>query len=105
MTVGNLRRQVRELKAYKGFDIALEQRLAYLTSEVGEVAREVLRLSRDGSADVRTMGAEQVASVRAKLGIKIYDVLWSLLDLADLVGGDLEGAFEKKAERNKGREW
>ena len=105
MTVGNLRRQVRELKAYKGFDITLERRLAYLTSQVGEVAREVLRLSRDGGADVRTMGAEQVASVRTKLRIKIYDVLWSLLDLADLRGGDLEGAFEKKTERNKGREW
>ncbi len=105
MTVGNLRRQVRELKADKGFDITLEQRLAYLTSEVGEVAREVLRLSRDGNTDVGTMDAEQVASVRAKLGMEIYDVLWNLLDLADLAGVDLEGAFEQKAERNKGRKW
>jgi len=105
LTVGDLRRQVRELKADKGFDVTLEQRLAYLTSEVGEVAREVLRLSRDGNADVGTMGAEQVAAVREKLGMEIYDVVWNLLDLADLAGVDLEGAFEKKAERNEGREW
>jgi NTP pyrophosphatase (non-canonical NTP hydrolase) len=105
LTVGDLRRQVRELKADKGFDITLEQRLAYLTSEVGEVAREVLRLSRDGKADVGVMGAEEVASVRENLGMEIYDVLWNLLDLADLAGVDLEDAFEKKAERNEGREW
>ncbi|MDP9475566.1 MAG: MazG-like family protein [Actinomycetota bacterium] len=105
LTVEDLRRQVRELKADKGFDITLEQRLAYLTSEVGEVAREVLRLSRDGSADAGKMAAEDVASVRENLGMEIYDVLWNLLDLADLAGIDLEGAFEKKAQRNEGREW
>jgi len=43
LTVEDLRRQVRELKAHKGFDITLEQRLAYLTSEVGEVAESFLR--------------------------------------------------------------
>jgi NTP pyrophosphatase (non-canonical NTP hydrolase) len=74
--VEDLRRQVRELKAHKGFDITLEQRLAYLTSEVGEVAEEDIRLSRN-----------------------------DLLDLADLAGVDLEGAFEKKARQNEGREW
>jgi NTP pyrophosphatase (non-canonical NTP hydrolase) len=97
-----LRRRVRELKAHKGFDITLEQRLAYLTSEVGEVAEEVLRLSRNGNADVGTMDAEGVAAARERLGEEIYDVVWNLLDLA---GVDLEGAFEKKARRNEGREW
>jgi NTP pyrophosphatase (non-canonical NTP hydrolase) len=105
LTVDDLRRQVRELKADKGFDITLEQRLAYLTSEVGEVAQEVLRLSRDGNADAGKMGAEEAASVRENLGEEIYDVVWNLLDLADLAGVDLEGAFEKKARRNEGREW
>jgi hypothetical protein len=48
LTLEDLRRQVRELKARKGLDITLKQRLAFLTSEVGEVAEEVLRLSRGG---------------------------------------------------------
>jgi NTP pyrophosphatase (non-canonical NTP hydrolase) len=104
-TVEDLRRQVRELKAHKGFDITPEQRLAYLTSEVGEVAEEVLRLSRDGNADVGTMDADGVAAARERLGEEIYEVVWNLLDLADLAGVDLEGAFEKKARRNEGREW
>jgi NTP pyrophosphatase (non-canonical NTP hydrolase) len=105
LTVEELRRQVRELKADNGFDITLEQRLAYLTSEVGEVAREVLRLSRDGKADLGTLGAEEAASVREYLGMEIYGVVWNLLDFADLAGVDLDVAFEKKAERNEGREW
>src|SRR3712207_6502419 len=105
LTVEDSRRQVRDLMADKGFDITLEQRLAYLTSEVGEVAREVLRLARDGRADVGTLGAEEAAAVRENLGMEIYDVLWNLLDLADLAGVDLEAAFEKKAEKNEGREW
>ena len=105
MTVESLRRQVRELKADKGFDITLEQRLAYLTSEVGEVAREVLKISRDGNKDAGEMAAEEVASVRENLGMEIYDVLWNLLDLADLAGVDLEDAFERKARSNEGREW
>ena len=105
MTVEHPRRQVGELKAHKGFDVTPEQRLAYPTSEVGEVADEVLRLSRNGDAGVGTMGAEGVAATREKLGEEIYDVVWNLLDLADLAGVDLEDAFEKKARRNEGREW
>ncbi len=100
-----LRRQVRDLKSDKGFDGTLEQRLAYLASEVGEVAREVLKLSRDGNADVGTMSAEEVRSVKESLGMEVYDVVWNLLDLADLAGVDLEAAFEKKATMNEGREW
>jgi NTP pyrophosphatase (non-canonical NTP hydrolase) len=105
LTLEDLRRQVRELKAAKGFDITLEQRLAYLTSEVGEVAKEVLRLSRNGNADAGKLGAEGLRSVRRRLGEEIYDVLCHLLDLADLAGVDLEGAFREKARRNEGREW
>lgn len=103
-TVGDLGRQVRELKADKGFDVALEQGLTYPTSEVGEVARGVLRPSREGNAAVGTMDAERVAAVRENLGMKVHDALWNPLDLADLAGVDLEDTFEK-AERNEGREW
>lgn len=105
LTLEELRRQVRRLKAEKGFDITLEQRLAYLTSEVGEVAKEVLKLSRDGNRDVGTMEADEVRAVREDLGMEIYDVLWNLMDLAELAGVDLDEAFAKKARQNAGREW
>jgi NTP pyrophosphatase (non-canonical NTP hydrolase) len=106
LTLADLREQVRALKAAKGFDISLEQRLAYLTSEVGEVAAEVLRLSRDGNEDAGRMGAAEVAAVRERLGMEIYDVLWNLLDLAELAGvEDLEAIFHKKAAVNGERVW
>ena len=65
----------------------------------------MLRLSRDGNADVGTIDAEGVAAARERLGEEIYDVAWNLLDLADLAGVNLEGAFEKKVRQNEGREW
>lgn len=100
-TLADLRCPVRSLKAAKGFDLTLEQRLAYLTSEVGEV---VLRLSRDGKQDVGKMGAE-IKAVKRAPGMEIYDVIWDLLDLADMAGVDLEESFERKAILNEGREW
>jgi NTP pyrophosphatase (non-canonical NTP hydrolase) len=104
-SIGEIQDQVRRLKAAKGFDISLEQRLAYLTSEVGEVAKEVLRLSRDGNADVGALDAAEAEAVRENLGMEIYDVVWNLIDLADLAGVDLEDAFAEKARRNEDREW
>jgi NTP pyrophosphatase (non-canonical NTP hydrolase) len=97
LTIAELQRQLRQLNDAKGFEITLEQRLAYLMTEVGEVAREVLKLSRTEGADVE-------ATVEA-LGMEIYDVVWNLLDLADMAGVDLEEAFGKKARLNESREW
>ena len=70
-------------------------------TEVGEVAREVLKLSR---AEGKMDEAEREATVKA-LGMEIYDVVWNLLDLADMAGVDLEEAFGKKARLNESREW
>lgn len=99
LTIAELQRQVRELKGAKGFEITLEQRLAYLMSEVGEVAREVLEISRGKTS------AAEVEAARENLGMEIYDVIWNLLDLAEMVGVDLEETFRKKASLNEGREW
>ena len=48
------------------------------------------------------MDSAGVAAARERLGEEIYGVVRNLLDLADV---NLEGAFEKKAIRNEGREW
>ena len=105
MTIEELQQQVRQLKGAKGFDVGLEQRFGYLMSEVGEVATEVLKLSRDGNKDVGKMSAAEIETVRENLGMEIYDVMWNLCDLADMAGVDLEEAFAKKAGLNEGRVW
>lgn len=104
-TIEGLQSQVRQLKDAKGFDIGLEQRLAYLTSEVGEVATEVLKLSKDAKRATEKMSADEIRHVKKSLGMEIYDVMWNLVDLADMAGVDLESTFEEKASLNRDREW
>ncbi len=103
LTIAEIQRQVRELKDAKGFDITLEQRLTYLMTEVGEVARETLKISRDGNDVVGKTSAAGVEPVAEALGMEIYDVIWNLLDLAGVK--NLEETFYKKASLNEGREW
>lgn len=106
LTIAEIQRQVRELKDAKDFDITLEQRLAYLMTEVGEVARETLRISRDDGDDVGKMSAASAESAEEALGMEIYDVIWNLLDLAEMAGvRNLEETFYKKASLNEHREW
>jgi|SRR5215218_1586596 len=104
LSITEHQRQVRDLKAAKGFDITLEQRLAYLMVEVGEVAREVLKLSSDGKG-TGNMSATEAEVVVENIGMEIYDVAWNLLDLTEIVGVDLEETFDKKARLNEDREW
>ncbi|CAN5256460.1 hypothetical protein BH18ACT10_BH18ACT10_10230 [soil metagenome] len=105
LTLAEIQGQIRRLKRAKGFDITLDQRLAYLTAEVGEVAAEVLKISRDGKRDVGQMNAGERAAVVEMLGMEIYDAVWNLLDLAEMAGVDVEAAFRKKAYLNESREW
>jgi NTP pyrophosphatase (non-canonical NTP hydrolase) len=100
----DLRRQVRSLKEAKGFDVTPERRPAYLMAEVGEVADEVLKLSRNG--DAGETSAAKAFAAKERLGMEIYDAVWNPLDLAELAGvEDLEGIFAKKARLNEEREW
>lgn len=103
MKIAEIQEQVRQLKAAKGFDLTLEQRLAYLTTEVGEVTREALKLRGFLESGVRN--GEAPEETARKLGMEIYDVVWNLFDLADIAGVNLEEAFVKKAELNESREW
>jgi hypothetical protein len=86
--------RVKGLEAAKGFDVTPEQRPGP-TGEVGGAAKGGFRLSRD--TDVGRLDDEKLASVRIKLGEEIHDAVWSILDLADLAGVELECAFQKKA--------
>jgi NTP pyrophosphatase (non-canonical NTP hydrolase) len=79
-------------------ELTVEQRVMYLMTEVGEMTREVLRLSR--YADEANAGA-----VRADLGMEMYDVIWNVCDLANMLGIDLEQSFATKIEINKHRTW
>jgi len=79
-------------------EITVEQRMLFLMTEVGEMTREVLLLS----------GASKQANldtVKADLGMEMYDVIWNICDLANMLGIDLETSFAAKIEINRHRIW
>jgi NTP pyrophosphatase (non-canonical NTP hydrolase) len=79
-------------------EITVDQRVLFLMTEVGEVTREVLRLSR--SVDQASADA-----IKADLGMEMYDVIWNICDLANMLGIDLETSFAAKIDINKTRKW
>jgi NTP pyrophosphatase (non-canonical NTP hydrolase) len=98
-TIDDISAQVIELKAAHGFGATtLEQQLAFLTSEVGEVARAVLHLQS-------TQEAAERETLRCTLGMELYDVLWNVCAIAELAGIELEHSIEQKAAMNRTRSW
>ena len=98
-TIRDIQDQVEALVAAAGFEQTnLEQQLAFLVSEVGEVAREVLALSAAGDA-----GA--AAAIKERLGMELYDVIWNACAIAALAGVDLEAGIARKVALNKTRTW
>lgn len=76
----------------------VEQRVMFLMTEVGEVAAEALYLSG-------AHGPIEPEQIKQRLGLEIYDVVWNLCDLANMLGIDLEEAFARKMAINSGRTW
>ncbi|HEU5140064.1 MAG TPA: MazG-like family protein [Bacillales bacterium] len=95
MKISELQKHVAEFSKTRGFDQnSVEMRMLYLTSEVGEVAEEVLRVVEN----------HHLAN-KANLGMEMYDVIWNLLELANQLDIDMEKAAEQKIEINKDRVW
>lgn len=98
LTIQELQRQVQALKETQGWaELSIERRAVFLMSEIGEMAKELLAL--------KWAAPDELAQARQQLGMEMYDVVWNLLDLANLAGVDLEAAFAAKAEHNEQRRW
>ncbi|TXK84269.1 pyrophosphatase [Paenibacillus sp. N3.4] len=86
---------VSEYSKIKGFDSStIEQRMMYLMTEVGELAKEVLSVSFHPDEESKE-----------NLGYEMYDVVWNIFDLANKLNIDLEHAFRSKMEINEKRSW
>ena len=97
MTIKALQEQAKELAA--NFDgVTPERRVMFLLTEVGEVAEEVLNLTG-------AYGQPDCDTVKRNLGLEMYDVIWNLCDLANMLGIDLEDAAQRKIAINRQREW
>lgn len=97
MTIGELQEQAKEVGSLFP-RTTLEQRVMFLMTEVGEVTAEALVLSgAHGRADAHL--------AKTRLGMEMYDVIWNICDLANMLGIDLTEACERKIALNRARKW
>ena len=99
MTIEELQEQVRELTRRQGWEGGtVEDRARRFLGEVSELMEEVKLFTA-----AQSNGEQE--EVRTRLGMEMYDVVWNLLDLAEKCEIDVEAAFRRKHEINKGRHW
>lgn len=99
-TIKNYQEHAKEL-ARSFPDATVEHRLLFLVAEVGELTREVLHL-RGAYA---SRGKPDADEVRERVGMEMYDVFWTMCDLATMLGVELEQCFAKKIDVNRRRSW
>ena len=101
----------RQLDSSKGFDPDLFFNYILLTEEMGEIAKELVKIWGDGKrlmADGRSaQEAHQKAidSHRAKLRSELADLLAYTIKLANYTGVNLEQAYLEKMQKNISRSW
>jgi len=73
-------------------------RATFLSTEVGEVQKEVLKL-------LGHYGREGIIGAKERIAQELCDVLWNVFDLANILDIPLESAWTELLERNKNRVW
>ncbi len=101
----------RQLDDSKRFDPDLFFNYILLTEEVGEIARELIKVWGDAKrleADGQTAGEARDVALdkhRESLRAELADLLAYTLKLANYAGIDLEQAYLEKMRTNIGRDW
>lgn len=97
--IADLQHEVKQFSEKHGFDrSSLEQRAMFLTTEVGELVRELLAVSYHPEAT-------NMEEIKRNIGYEMYDVVWNICELANKLGIDLEQAFQEKSHINEQRTW
>lgn len=98
LTLNGIRANVRKMIKLHGWDHDPLTRSIYLSSELGEVIKELLDLHRAPTKKAKNKAKEQ-------LGYELYDLIWNAVALADKVGIDLNESAYHKIQANKKREF
>jgi len=99
MKISEMQQHVHELSIKQGFDKStIEQRALFLTTEVGEMVKELLHISYHPEH-------ENIEEIKDRLGLEMYDIVWNICELANKLDIDLEKPFTKKMEINQTRSW
>ena len=71
-----------------------DQRFRYLISEVGELSNDLIRLNQSN---------QNPDELKTKIGHEMFDVMWNICDLANLLDIDLEKCAQEKRDLNNQR--
>ena len=72
-------------------DRSIDQRFRFLISELGELSNELIKLDQSD---------QNLVELKKKIGHEMFDVIWNICDLANLLEIDLEKFSNEKTDLN-----
>jgi NTP pyrophosphatase (non-canonical NTP hydrolase) len=73
-----------------------DQRFRYLISEIGELSNDLIKLNHPN---------RELVKLKQKIGHEMFDVIWNICDLANLLEIDLEKSAREKEDLNNQRDF
>ena len=97
MNIKEIQEHAEDLCRKNGWlDRTPDQRFRYLISEIGELSNDLIRLYQTD---------KEIEKLKTKIGHEMFDVIWNICDLANLLDIDLEKCAHEKRELNNQRDF
>jgi NTP pyrophosphatase (non-canonical NTP hydrolase) len=97
MKISEIQEQAEKLCRKNGWlDRTPDQRFRYLISEIGELSNDLIKLNQNN---------HDIEVLKRKIGHEMYDVIWNICDLANLLEMDLETLSIEKNKLNFQRDF
>ena len=95
MNISEIQQHANDLCTKNGWtDRTIDQRMLYLLTEIGELSSELIKLKQNDS---------DLSRLKRKIGHEMFDVIWNICDLANLLEIDLEKYASDKRDLNNKR--
>jgi len=97
MKISEIQEHAEDLCRKNGWlDRTPDQRFRYLISEVGELSNDLIKLNQSN---------QELEKLKQKIGHEMFDVIWNICDLANLLEIDLEKCASEKRDLNNKRDF
>jgi NTP pyrophosphatase (non-canonical NTP hydrolase) len=97
MKISEIQKHAENLCVKNGWsDRTPDQRFRYLISEIGELSNDLIKLNQNN---------QRSQEINRKIGHEMYDVIWNICDLANLLEIDLEKLSIEKNDLNFQRDF
>ena len=97
MKISEIQEHAEDLCRKNGWlDRTPDQRFRYLITEIGELSRDLIKLNQP---------LLDRKALKRKIGHEMFDVVWNICDLANLLEIDLEKCASEKRDLNNQRDF